>query len=671
MAEQVLYRKWRPQRFADVHGQDSVVQTLRQAVSQDRVAHAYLFCGPRGTGKTTAARILAKALNCEGLDPSLGPNDGDPDNTCSFCIDVNDGRALDLIEMDAASHRGIDDVRSLQERVFGAGPSRGRAKVYIIDEVHMLTDFAFNALLKTLEEPAPWAYFVLCTTEPHKVLATIISRCQRFDFRRIAPRDVQARLQTVCEGEGYTCEPEALMAIARATGGSARDALNILEQTALSYGNTVPLSGVEELLGLSHDPRALELVRHVLGGNLKESLRVTTDAASGGLEPGPFHREVVERLRAVLLQKSGVGGVEESADDQDAVKAIAASADWNALLRALRLVGRANVRSGEGPAWLPLELAVIEAASPVEELAPTAPAAVAPQPQPQPRPQQPQPQPQPRPQTTPSRGGAAAVAGDDAAGGAVAVGPDAASRLRSRAGGGCSRTGTEHPPHPRGRSRGGGNRVDCAAAAPAAHQGQQVRVRLSVAGLPPALRRGLHAGAGLQERRQSRPAAGGDGPPAQQAGLCGGHDGRARRRVPASAGDRGGDGPAQQRPRTPRSQRREPGRQDHRRPGGDAMNRNMMRQAQQLQQRLAKIQEELEQATVEATAGGGMVKAVVTGKQTVAAITIDPEAVDPEDVEVLEEMVMAAVNEALLKSQELASQKMAAITGGLNIPGLG
>ena len=403
MAEQVLYRKWRPQRFADVHGQDSVVQTLRQAVSQDRVAHAYLFCGPRGTGKTTAARILAKALNCEGLDPSLGPNDGDPDNTCSFCIDVNDGRALDLIEMDAASHRGIDDVRSLQERVFGAGPSRGRAKVYIIDEVHMLTDFAFNALLKTLEEPAPWAYFVLCTTEPHKVLATIISRCQRFDFRRIAPRDVQARLQTVCEGEGYTCEPEALMAIARATGGSARDALNILEQTALSYGNTVPLSGVEELLGLSHDPRALELVRHVLGGNLKESLRVTTDAASGGLEPGPFHREVVERLRAVLLQKSGVGGVEESADDQDAVKAIAASADWNALLRALRLVGRANVRSGEGPAWLPLELAVIEAASPVEELAPTAPVAVAPQPQPRPQPQ-PQPQPQPRPQQPP-RGG--------------------------------------------------------------------------------------------------------------------------------------------------------------------------------------------------------------------------------------------------------------------------
>ena len=383
MAEQVLYRKWRPQRFADVYGQDAAVQTLRQAVSQGRVAHAYLFCGPRGTGKTTAARILAKALNCHGLDPALGqPNDGDPDNTCSFCLDVNEGRALDLVEMDAASHRGIDDVRNLQERVFGAGPARGRAKVYIIDEVHMLTDFAFNALLKTLEEPAPWAYFILCTTEPHKVLATIVSRCQRFDFRRIAPRDVQARLQTVCEGEGFTCEPQALADIARATGGSARDALNILEQTALSYGNNVTHSGVEELLGLSHDPRALDLVRHVLAGNLKEALRVTTDAGSGGLEPGPFHREVVDRLRAVLLQKSGVGEDGDSAEANEAVNEIAGATDWNVLLRALRLVGRANLRSGEGPAWLPLELAVIEAASPVEELAPTAPVATAQPPQP-------------------------------------------------------------------------------------------------------------------------------------------------------------------------------------------------------------------------------------------------------------------------------------------------
>ena len=378
MAEQVLYRKWRPQRFADIVGQAAVVQTLRQAVSQGRVAHAYLFCGPRGTGKTTAARILAKALNCQSLGPDTeGPNDGDPDNTCPFCVDVSEGRALDMVEMDAASHRGIDDVRSLQERVFGAGPAQGRAKVYIIDEAHMLTDFAFNALLKTLEEPAPWAYFILCTTEPHKLLATIVSRCQRFDFRRIAPKDLQARLNIVCEGEGYSCEEQALSTIARATGGSLRDALNILEQTALSYGNDVTLAGVQELLGLSEDPRALELVRNVLAGSLSGALTVVKDVSSGGLEPGPFHREVVERMRAVLLHKSGIGATDDSLEVQEAVKAIAESTDWNVLLRAMRLVGRVNLKSGDGPSWLPLELALIECASPVEEVAPPVPAATA------------------------------------------------------------------------------------------------------------------------------------------------------------------------------------------------------------------------------------------------------------------------------------------------------
>jgi DNA polymerase-3 subunit gamma/tau len=400
MAEQVLYRKWRPQRFADLVGQDTVVQTLRQAVSQDRVAHAYLFCGPRGTGKTTAARILAKALNCESLGPNAtAPNDGDPDNTCPFCIDVREGRALDLIEMDAASHRGIDDVRSLQERVFGAGPAQGRAKVYIIDEAHMLTDFAFNALLKTLEEPAPWAYFVLCTTEPHKLLATIVSRCQRFDFRRIAPKDMQARLQTICEGEGFTFEEQALSTIARATGGSLRDALNILEQTALSYGNAVTLAGVQDLLGLSEDPRALELVRTVLLGSLGESLGVLNDVSSSGLEPGPFHREVVERIRAVLLHKSGVGVTDDSMEIQDAVKTIADATDWNVLLRAMRLVGKVNLRSGEGPSWLPLELALIECASAPEEVAPPVAAAPAP-----PRARAPAPLPRPAPQARPNNG---------------------------------------------------------------------------------------------------------------------------------------------------------------------------------------------------------------------------------------------------------------------------
>jgi len=312
---------------------------------------------------------------------------------------VSEGRALDLVEMDAASHRGIDDVRSLQERVFGAGPAQGRAKVYIIDEAHMLTDFAFNALLKTLEEPAPWAYFVLCTTEPHKLPATIVSRCQRFDFRRIAPKDMQARLQTICEGEGFTFEEQALSTIARATGGSLRDALNILEQTALSYGNAVTLAGVRELLGLSEDPRALELVRTVLSGSLGESLGVINDVSSSGLEPSPFHREVVERMRAVLLHKSGVGVTDDSLEIQDAVNAIADATDWNVLLRAMRLVGKVNLKSGEGPSWLPLELALIECASAPEEVAP--PVATAPAPPPA---RAPAPPPRSAPQARPSNG---------------------------------------------------------------------------------------------------------------------------------------------------------------------------------------------------------------------------------------------------------------------------
>ena len=404
MAEQVLYRKWRPQRFAEVVGQESVVQTLRQAVSQNRVAHAYLFCGPRGTGKTTAARILAKALNCEHLGPGVeGPNEGDPDNTCPFCVEVSQGRALDIVEMDAASHRGIDDVRHLTERVFGAGPAVGRAKVYIIDEAHQLTEPASNALLKTLEEPAPWAYFVLCTTEPHKLIATIVSRCQRFDFRRIAPKDLQAHLQTVCEGEGLTFEEQALFTISRATGGSARDALNILEQTALSYSNNVTLAGVQELLGLSEDPRALELVRAVLDGGLGESLAVLTDVTSSGLEPGPFHREVVERMRSVLLQKTGVGTMDDSLEVRDAVKSIADTTDWDVLLRAMRLIGRVNLKSGDGPTWLPLELALIECISTPVQAAPTAATIVPPVESIAPTRRQ-APSRQPSPQTKPNNG---------------------------------------------------------------------------------------------------------------------------------------------------------------------------------------------------------------------------------------------------------------------------
>ena len=376
---EVFYRKWRPRLLSQVAGQDAVTQTLRNAVVQDRVAHAYLLCGPRGTGKTSTARILAKAINCRS------PLQGEPDGECDICQAIDEGRALDLIEIDAASNRGIDDIRSLREKVHFA-PNEARYKVYIVDEVHMLTEPAFNALLKTLEEPPAHAIFVLATTEVHKVPLTIISRCQRFDFRRIPMDTIVARLAKLCTAESVEASEEALTLIARAATGSLRDAENILEQALVSYGSPLHEDAVSDLLDLGNDQRALELVGHIVDKATQEGLTVINQVAADGVDLRQFHRATTEYLRGVLLLKSGVATALGYPDESKAeMQKMAGRASLEHVLSALKtFVGATVGRDSSSP--LALELAMVESA--IGQAVSPSVDALEPSPAPQPRPPQ-------------------------------------------------------------------------------------------------------------------------------------------------------------------------------------------------------------------------------------------------------------------------------------------
>ena len=254
---EVLYRKWRPSNLKEIVGQEHVCKTLQAAISTGRTAHAYLFCGPRGTGKTSTARILAKALNCQA------PIEGEPDNECQMCCAINEGRALDLVEIDAASNRRINDIRDLSEKIH-YGPSEGKYKVYIIDEVHMLTTEAFNALLKTLEEPPAHAILILATTDIHKVPLTIISRCQRFDFRRIPVASIKEKLIRLCDAEGVKVDSEALEFIARRCEGSLRDSENLLDQAIVTFEEPITLVDLNELFNIVDESLPLAVRQNVI-----------------------------------------------------------------------------------------------------------------------------------------------------------------------------------------------------------------------------------------------------------------------------------------------------------------------------------------------------------------------------------------------------------------------
>jgi len=361
MTSQVFYRRWRPQTLADVVGQEQVTQTLLNALIGGHVSHAYLFCGPRGTGKTSTGRILAKAVNCLSNEGK-----GEPCNTCTICQAITGGRALDVIEVDAASNRGIDEIRDLREKVNYA-PNQARFKVYIIDEVHMLTKEASNALLKTLEEPPPHIIFILATTEVHKVLPTILSRCQRFDFRRISQADVVAKLTRIGSTEGINIEPEGLRLIAKAATGSLRDAENLLEQLTTYYGTEIELQQVQTILGITGDWRAKELVRHIINNDVSAGVATINSVNSDGLDLRQFNRELIEYLRGLLLIKTGFDeAIDLPVEDVTELKDLAARASLPQILKAVKLFGQLEL-GFDNYSTLPLELALVDCTLPPTE----------------------------------------------------------------------------------------------------------------------------------------------------------------------------------------------------------------------------------------------------------------------------------------------------------------
>jgi DNA polymerase-3 subunit gamma/tau len=353
MTSQVFYRKWRPQTFNEIAGQEHVVQTLRNAIKSSRIAHAYLFCGPRGSGKTSTARILAKAINCRE------PVEGEPCNTCDSCLTINRGNALDIIEIDEASNRGIDDMNGLKEKV-NYSPNILKFKVYIIDEVHMITREGANAFLKTLEEPPPHVIFILATTDPHKIISTITSRCQRFDFHRLSSASVIARLSHICEKEGIAIDNEALKLVAKVTTGSLRDATNLLEQLITYYGNIIEIAQAQAMLGISGDLRIRELARHIVAMDVSSGFKIINAVAGEGLDLRQFNRELVDYLRQLLLAKSGSADmIDATSDDLAEMQKMAGSTSLDYLLNTIKLFSSVDLRM-DTYSPLPLELALVE-----------------------------------------------------------------------------------------------------------------------------------------------------------------------------------------------------------------------------------------------------------------------------------------------------------------------
>ncbi|HUE78522.1 MAG TPA: DNA polymerase III subunit gamma/tau [Sphingomicrobium sp.] len=346
----VLARKYRPQTFAELIGQDAMVRTLGNAIERGRIAHAFLLTGVRGVGKTSTARLVAKALNCIGPDGKGGPTI-EPCGTCEPCVAIAEGRHIDVIEMDAASHTGVDDVREIIEAVRYASVS-ARYKIYIIDEVHMLSKSAFNALLKTLEEPPEHVKFLFATTEVAKVPVTVLSRCQRFDLRRIPADKLAEHFAGIAVAEAVEAEPEALAMIARAAEGSARDGLSIMDQAIALGGGKVTASQVRDMLGLADRGRIRRLLERVLSGDAPQALAELDEAHALGTDASAVLRGLMEELHAATRAKAGAGGDRlQPTEQREAAEQFGERLTWADLHRLWQMLlkGLADVQVAPDP----------------------------------------------------------------------------------------------------------------------------------------------------------------------------------------------------------------------------------------------------------------------------------------------------------------------------------
>lgn len=292
-----LYRKWRPMTFDDMVGQEQISETLKNSVKSGKIAHAYLFCGTRGTGKTTSAKILSRAVNCEN------PIDGNPCNECRICRGISDGTILDVYEMDAASNSGVANIREIRDEVIYS-PSECKYKVYIIDEAHMLTAEAFNALLKTLEEPPSHVIFILATTEPSSIIPTVLSRCQRFDFKRISIDSIEARLRKITDAENIGITPDALELVAELADGSMRDGLSILEQCAATKSDGLKYSDVTDIVGIVDKTALFEAVSHIIENNAEGAVRSINEILNMGKETVSLFEELINHFRSLMICKA-------------------------------------------------------------------------------------------------------------------------------------------------------------------------------------------------------------------------------------------------------------------------------------------------------------------------------------------------------------------------------